>query len=455
MGAFLTWATTATDPEAAALACLQQAAAVAVPFQLRHDWEDEAASLLALFLGDAEGSWSQLTVLADTPEHRAALSACADEPALQIWLHGQDIGLWQRHEPLQLEPVCIPKPWGEEVWFTGIEQRGVSRVRPQYGQSVPLPWLLAAAPGYCLGEQAGQPPVLLKILAPWPEAGLGELYLELHEEKREVYIITGVDEIAWPDGVGAIRFGIDPDKRRAFADDDALRQAFVAAAARYEDHRREVDAWLDQRRREAGLAEADPAPLDWSRAQQACMPSGWQTREADLRQTLNAFIRLLPLRVGDVLAVPTHLPHSLQHGVRAVEFQTPVYERKILAFNQKVLTQAHWDSAEGAALMRLDAPLPEPLPLLPEPAVGARREQVVRFAGFGVDRLSLQTGSRLEKPAGQYRLLMGLSGRLQVEQQALQAEQAWFLPAAASLSLSAVQGIESTVFLESWPLPGG
>ena len=39
--------------------------------------------------------------------------------------------------PFELETVSIQKPWGQEVWYSGIEQRGVSTVK-----SVPLPWLL-------------------------------------------------------------------------------------------------------------------------------------------------------------------------------------------------------------------------------------------------------------------------------------------------------------------------
>ena len=29
-------------------------------------------------------------------------------------------------KPLALEPVTVKKPWGEEIWFSGIEERGVS-----------------------------------------------------------------------------------------------------------------------------------------------------------------------------------------------------------------------------------------------------------------------------------------------------------------------------------------
>ena len=37
------------------------------------------------------------------------------------------------------------------------------------------------------------------------------------------------------------------------------------------------------------------------------------------------------LRVGDVVTIPPGTPHSLLRGVTVVEFQTPVFERRILA----------------------------------------------------------------------------------------------------------------------------
>ena len=30
--------------------------------------------------------------------------------------------------PMPLSPVFIPKPWGREIWYSGIEERGVSTV---------------------------------------------------------------------------------------------------------------------------------------------------------------------------------------------------------------------------------------------------------------------------------------------------------------------------------------
>ncbi len=85
--------------------------------------------------------------------------------------------------PLRLQPVHIPKPWGQEIWYTGIEARGVSLVISETGIT-PLPWVIALDSQRILGahEQLN----LLKILDPLPDEVFGDLYFELHEKKREV-----------------------------------------------------------------------------------------------------------------------------------------------------------------------------------------------------------------------------------------------------------------------------
>ena len=73
------------------------------------------------------------------------------------------------------------------------------------------------------------------------------------------------------------------------------------------------------------------------------------SEEKNLRQEMNSFTSMHTLRVGDVISIPTYTPHALQHGVRAIEFQTPHYERQILSFAQKVLTQSDWDTESAIA----------------------------------------------------------------------------------------------------------
>ena len=439
-------------PERSFYACTERhhVLAVLVPFSMALPWDASAAQLLALFRVNNEGGWASLSVLADTAGHRAVLLTQADDAALCRWLAANGIGWFDAASPVSLEPVHIPKPWGEEIWFTGIEPRGVSCAVPVSGQAVPLTWLLSAIPEYLLGNHAGHWPVLLKILSPLPDAGFGDLYLELHEEKREVYIITGVDRAAWPDGVGKIRLGVNPAAVAEHGDEQHFRDAFATAARAYEAHRREVDAWLDQRRMSDGLPANEPVSPAWLRSQLAAQPMAWHEREESLRETLESFTSLKSLQVGDVVQVPLRVPHSLQHGVRAVEFQTPVYERKILAFGQKVLTQPHWDSREGADLMSLSASTEPVLPVL-EQAPGLQVEQVARFDDFSVQRVSVKAGHVRVGEAGSYRIVMGLSGGLSAGIARLGPEQAWFWPAALSLRMEVAQRAENTVFLEAIP----
>jgi hypothetical protein len=332
-------------------------------------------------------------------------------------------------QPLRLARVHIPKPWGQEIWYTGVEQRGVCGFTAESGVSVPLPWLLQTLSPWLTGGRDQL--VLLKILDPLPAEVWGDLYFELHEEKREVYVVTHVDPQAWPEGSGAIRFGFDPAQRARYAGDGEFRRAFRASVAAYEEVRREIDAALDQRRTQQGIAlDAPVAPdqlLDWQQA----LDSGLLAREQQLRREMDAFSCLLPLRVGDVVKVPCYTPHALQHGVRTVEFQTPVYERKILSFAQKVLTQGHWDTDEAVGLMALEAEPQEAFAVC-HSAGGVLAEKIVDFADFEVQRWQFEPGgSHSIDVAGSYALVMTIAGEVAIGTCRLAAEQACLLPGLA------------------------
>ena len=237
----------------------------------------------------------------------------------------------------------------------GIEERGESRVHTDGGE-LPLSKYLDAA-----GIAA--PVILLKVLDPHPEPVRGDLYFEVHEHKREVYVVTAVDRGAWPDGKGRIRFGMSQDMRRRFADDGEFRAAYLAAVREYEGTRRSID------RGDAVMAED----------------------EARKRAAMDAFTNLKSLRPSDVVVVPTWTPHALQHGTRVVEFQTAAYERYIISFAQKVLTQDGWDSERAIARLRLDPPA--------DPAFEEVAPRVDRIASFDDLFRSLARGRR----AGQTR----------------------------------------------------
>jgi len=326
---------------------------------------------------------------------------------------------------LLLQPVHIPKPWGQEIWYTGIEARGVSHVKSDEGKS-PLDWVITAAPQYVLGKQ--KIPALLKILDPLADEVVGDLYFEMHEQKQEVYVVTHIDQQAWPTGEGGIRFGFNQPLRKTFASDDAFKQAYLQAVKNYQHVRWQIDALLDKK---------------------LSPPGDLSKQEKILREKMENFIAIKKLKPGDVVKVPCFTPHSLQHGVRTVEFQTPVYERKILSFAQKVLTQDHWDTEVALAKINLDTPQEHALVVL-EKNDALCREQVVEFDDFKVERVTLEKNARFVSASGNYRLLLVVSGEVMIGLQTLGAEQAKLLPAFAGLEINVVS--ERAVALLATPL---
>ncbi len=350
--------------------------------------------------------------------------------------------------PWRLQPVHIAKPWGQEIWYTGIEARGVSRVVSASG-STPLDWAIAVAREQVLGNHLT--PNLLKILDPLPDEVYGDLYFELHEEKREVYVVTHVDDRAWPDGTGAIRFGFCAQKRAQYANDDAFLAAYRAAVNDYRHVRCALDGQMDALRERDGFSRHEPVSAQQTRRWLAELPQDLQTQEATLRAQMDGFTGIKPLRVGDVLAVPLRTPHALQHGVRTVEFQTPVYERKILSFAQKVLTQEHWDTDEALELAQLQLPETAAFPVLHD-ADAVKIERIVQFDDFSVLRIYLEPQAqwRIER-SGDYRLLMVVQGAVQCGDLSLQAEEAVLLPAALQTAVLHNAGDTQAVVLLAMP----
>lgn len=329
--------------------------------------------------------------------------------------------------PVRLLPELVPKPWGREVWYTGVEQRAVCCFGDQ-GAQVPIPWLRAVVPMQATGDP-GEPLLLLKILDPVPQPVLGDLYFELHELKREVYVVTHIDELAWPGGVGYVRYGFDPAGVAASGSEEQFRADYLGAVQAYEVIRRALDGH--------GAESGATAEL--------------QQREQQLREKMDSFTSMRPVVVGDVIEVPPYFPHSLQHGVRVVEFQTPVYERQILSFGQKVLTQAHWDTASAVAKMRLDTPAPAVFTSIPGAGV-ARLERIADFPDFELLRASLESGGCWQFEARPvYCVVLVVSGQLLVGGQTFRVEEALLLPTAWAGELVALESASPLVLLIALP----
>lgn len=338
----------------------------------------------------------------------------------------QDLASVRLSEPLQLETLSIPKPWGQEVWYTAVEERGVCSVG-----GIPLPWLIHCFPDYVTGMAGDMSPILLKILDPHSQPVYGDLYFEMHREKTEVYIVTHVDKDAWPDGKGQIRYGFDRNKIEHYVSTTEFKQAYLAAVKDYQTTRREIDEQFDTLREQAGFEPRDPVPPVILSAWQERLPHSLRQLEADKRKRMEAFWGIRHLQVGDVVNVQPFTPHSLQHGVRVIEFQTPHYERFILSFAQKVLTQDDWDTEAALDQMVISPAWRSTFD--PHEVHGATEENIASFDRFSVRRLTIQPGHTFTSEVDRYQLVIAVRGHIRVADQLLKEEQAVLLSAKAGL----------------------
>lgn len=297
--------------------------------------------------------------------------------------------------PVKLIVHREPKPWGFEVWYTGIEKRGVCAVECAPDHVVSLPAFLSLGSGPHRDSEFSKTKVpLLKILAPHPSPATGCLYIEVHQEKWETYFISSVDRAVWPDGRGQVLFGFSASKMAAFGGNETeFKTALLADVRAYEAVRNQIDT-----------VQCDHEAL--------------RAEEKELWQQVRAYFEFLEVGVGDSVRVPPFTPHSLQHGVEVVEFQTPTYERLILAFNQKVLTQKHWDSEQAIAVahFRSGQELHRELNSVGCVADG-QWSLVVDFPEFRVQTVTLtqgQRGNALPPIVSAYAVLFVLSGEVEL-----------------------------------------
>lgn len=266
-------------------------------------------------------------------------------------------------DPCALRPVAVAKPWGREVWYSGVEARGESAVCTTAGL-VPLS-------RYLRERGRTKPVILLKTLL----ASTGNLYLEVHETKSEVYV---VDEI---DGKGRMLLGPRPEVLARLGE-AAFREAV---------------------RRAAGQAEAGEAAIE----------------------AVQSFMNPVDLHPGDAVTIPRRVPHSLLKGVHVIEFQTPVFERKILAASQPVVTQQGWDVDAAVAAMELAV---QPGVESPE---GDGIQVIARAPDFAVTRYRVDCGDSFGVPP--WSLGWVVHGDLRCRDHYFHARTALLAPAATEL----------------------
>lgn len=137
-------------------------------------------------------------------------------------------------QSLRLEVLNIPKPWGHEGWYTGVEKRGVVKVTDEYGKTE-LPYALNIFKKQVLADHP-ESLILLKTLNPVSEDVIGDLYYEMHEKKWEVYVVTEIDQTAWPSGTGIIKAGLHPEKIKDYQEIHGSKWVEILLQMSYPDH---------------------------------------------------------------------------------------------------------------------------------------------------------------------------------------------------------------------------
>tara|TARA_B110000858_G_scaffold81243_1_gene94169 strand:+ start:1357 stop:2778 length:1422 start_codon:yes stop_codon:yes gene_type:complete len=347
--------------------------------------------------------------------------------AIENFICINDLPILLLGAPLTLETVYIDKPWGHEIWYTGIEERGVSCVTDGTN-STPLPWVLSAAPNRLAADREKQIN-LLKILDPLPDSMCGDLYFELHEKKQEAYVVVDINKDSWPNSIGGVRYGFDDELRRTFSSKDDFYFAYKKAVEAYRTIRKTIDNQLDVYRQKEGFLLDEALPTKITSKWIALLPEAWVSKEKELRAKMDYFTSILPVKVGDVVKIPLLTPHGLLHGVRVVEFQTPVYERLIISFNQKTLTQNHWDTDKALNVMTevLDPP---PILTVIQENSDYIVEEVAVFKDFRVSRITIMAQSSYRLPIeNNYRLLLVIKGNVDCSGVLAEKECGLFLPA--------------------------
>ncbi|MFA5103988.1 MAG: hypothetical protein WC527_02295 [Candidatus Margulisiibacteriota bacterium] len=237
--------------------------------------------------------------------------------------------------PLLLLGSPLEKAWGFEHTFTMIDPRQVNDVSDDLGRTAKLPDVLNLFPeGFGINPETNL--ILLKILKPGSTPIKSDLYLEVHWEKEEAYVVTKIDREAWPDGVAQIVCGLDPDLLELY------KYNFAESwEARYKaDFKAASDAYRIEVY-EKYTANGESAP---------------EEVESKLRQEVYRFIGKKDVREGDVLVFPKGTVHSLQHGIQVAEILTPHYERGIILPTPQKVTSfgGDWstDKAFDAMIMR-------------------------------------------------------------------------------------------------------
>jgi quercetin dioxygenase-like cupin family protein len=436
-------------------------------FSFSHYWEDSDISTTiraVYFINLKHNDINFLIIpLNDTEKHSSGITIdkeISDKDGTAFFnklARSSDAHIFNNEKGFMLQPVVIPKPWGQEIWFTGIEKRGVSKGGPSV-KPVPLPFLLYLYPYSTPDIQITQP-ILVKILDTLPQDSIGDLYYELHTEKKEAYIVTNISKSSWPKQKGEMHLGFSEDKISQYTSEKDFLYAFKQAIHKYKQVRDSIDSLFDKKKAKEGIAPQESADAKRLQSWMKKLPADLLDKEQILRKEMDSFKGKKQLCTGDVVNIPTHVPHSLRHGIKVLEFQTPHYERMIISFYGKVLTQNSWDT---------DTALSETTPSLVRKKLSeinneiksSNAQRIIDFPDFYVEKITITKESPLDiKTDDTYKIVYVLEGAVCFSSQqnkhhdTVPQGHAFFLPSSTVGMTAAVSKCSKTVIVCAVPKP--
>ena len=232
------------------------------------------------------------------------------------------IGAVRAGEPVCINPYKEPKVWGVdgvgEYWY-GAEFGDKTSEALIGGVSAPMCDLVDKVPnellGKCVVEKFGIFMPLVKILTP-----KGRLSVQFHDAKNELWIITGVDnDLAQGEAqivLGFSREAVDEYKdqvaekyREALIEYGKTLNALVRCLEQEEEGQKALDEMKNAEEAANAVAGTIAGVQEFLDAY----------KEAEER--INYFYNYMPVKIGDVIPVPSGTLHALAAGVEVVEPQ--------------------------------------------------------------------------------------------------------------------------------------
>ncbi len=109
-----------------------------------------------------------------------------------------------------------------------------------------------------------------------------------------------------------------------------------------------------------------------------------------------------------------------------IEFQTPHYERYILSFAQKVVTQTYWDTEKALDHVKLEEPGNVEIERSNANSTNVK-SVIADFEEFTATRILLKPGMNWTLDFGTYCLVIGVQGTVTIGNRPMQPEDGYYI----------------------------